>query len=303
MKKDVSKVKPFVLPGAIVLGLLLHEFCKMLTFIVPYLIFSILLLTFATTDLCRMRVKKLDIWLMTCQSIGAIVLYVLFSGVFTDIAIAEGLMMGALCPVASSVTVVAVILGAKRENTVAYTIFGNLLVCVLAPLLMLVATHKQDTNLLYSFLSVFSKIGVAIGLPFFVMLIMQRFAKKTVTVLSRINGLSFYLWAFALLLTLGQTIDFIFIHGAGHWDVILILGLSTLVMVPLQFYIGRIIGKRYGDPIAGQQLLGQKNTAMGIWISNTYLSPLSSTFMAFYSICQNILNSWQIWRHNRIERK
>ena len=37
---------------------------------------------------------------------------------------------------------------------------------------------------------------------------------------------------------------------------------------------------------------------MGIWMANYYLSPLSSVFLAFYSVCQNLFNSWQLWRAN-----
>ena len=51
--------------------------------------------------------------------------------------------------------------------------------------------------------------------------------------------------------------------------------------------------------ISGGQLLGQKNTAMGIWMSNTYLQPLSSVFLAFYIIWQNLFNSLQLWWHDR----
>ena len=56
------------------------------------------------------------------------------------------------------------------------------------------------------------------------------------------------------------------------------------------------MGGRYGDRMAGGQLLGQKNSAMGIWIANTYLLPLASVFPALYSIWQNVFNSWQLWR-------
>ena len=33
---------------------------------------------------------------------------------------------------------------------------------------------------------------------------------------------------------------------------------------------------------------------MGIWMANTFLSPLSAVFLAFYSVYQNLFNAWQI---------
>ena len=67
----------------------------------------------------------------------------------------------------------------------------------------------------------------------------------------------------------------------------------------IHFATGKWLGSKYGDRIAGGQLLGQKNTAMGIWMANTYLNPLASVFLAFYSIWQNLFNSWQLWHQDR----
>ncbi|MCM1290546.1 MAG: transporter [Prevotella sp.] len=292
---NTRKIKPYVLPAAIILGLIFHDACGMISGIVPYLIFAILILSFASTNLRKLKFKKLDLWLMLFQALASLALYISFQFLFHNEALAQGMMLAALCPVASSVTVVATMLGAKRENTIAYTIVGNLLICVLAPAIFVFIGNNPYSNLTDSFYAIFGKIATIIGLPFFIMLIIQIWAKPVNKIISNFSGLSFYLWAAALLLTLGQTIDFIFLHGKGHLHLIVGLGLGAAILCPLQFFIGRLIGKRFGDTIAGQQLLGQKNSAMGIWMANTYLNPLASTFLAFYSIWQNILNSRQIY--------
>ena len=112
--------------------------------------------------------------------------------------------------------------------------------------------------------------------------------------IARYKGLGFYLWSVALLFTLGQTIDFIFLHGEGNWISIAWLGGLSILFCIIQFSFGRWLGRRYGDVIGGGQLLGQKNSAMGIWMANTFLSPLSAVFLAFYSVYQNLFNAWQI---------
>lgn len=299
MTLNVKKIKPFVLPAAIVLGLLLHGLCVRIAGIVPFLVFIMLLLTFNSTELRRLRFKRLDLWLMLFQTVASIVLYSVSRLTFYNATIAQGMMLGALCPVAGSVTVVAVELGAKRSNTVAYTIIGNLLISLLAPIMLTFVGNSQAPDFTDSFFSIFGRIAATIGLPFFVALILQIWAKPVSGRLARYSGLSFYIWAIALLLTLGQTIDFIFIHGAGNWDVILILGIGSIAICLMQYFIGRCIGRKFGDSVAGQQLLFQKNSAVGIWMSNTYLNPLASTFLAFYSVGQNLVNSIQIWRHSR----
>lgn len=300
---QTSKIKPYILPAAIVFGLLLHDQCAMFAGVVPFVIFSILVLSFSTTDLRRLKFERLDALLMLVQVIGTVVLYLLFWLFTGNKTIAQGMMLGALCPVASSVTVVAMMLGARRENTVAYTIMGNLLICVFAPLVFVCIGGSSGSDILELFLQILWRITLAIGMPFFLMLTVQHWFPRASAALNSVSGLSFYLWALALLLTLGQTIDFIFLHGQGHWGVIAILAVGALLICPAQFVIGRVIGQRCGDAIAGQQLLAQKNSAMGIWMSNTYLDPLASTFLAFYSISQNLINSWQIWRRGHKSKK
>ena len=41
-----NKMRQYVLPIAIILGLLLHEYCAAFSVVVPYVIFTIILLTF-----------------------------------------------------------------------------------------------------------------------------------------------------------------------------------------------------------------------------------------------------------------
>lgn len=292
----MRKYKPFVLPAAIVLGLALHSACAAVSWMVPYVIFTILLLTFSTIELRKLRFGMMDVCLGGVQLLLAFALYGISWLIASNKTISQGLMMGALCPVASSVTVVAGMLGAKHVNTISFTIFGNLLIAFVSPVVFLFVGHTGAGSLTDSFFSIFGRISTAIGLPFFAMLAIQLWFKPLATKIKEYSGWSFYLWAIALLFTLGQTIDFIFLHGKGNWDVIAILAVGAIVICGLQFAIGRRIGIRYKDKIGGQQLLGQKNTAIGIWMSNTYLNPLASTILAFYSIAQNVLNSWQIWR-------
>ena len=252
----MQRFRPYVLPVAIVLGLLLHRWCAMFSFLVPFIIFSILLLTFTAVDLRRLRMTMIDLWLILFQvlvSISCFLFIKLFGG---SHIVAEGVLIGVLCPVASSVAVVA--------------------------------------GLLDGFLLMFSKIGSTLALPFFLAVLMQFMLPRVNNFIAQYKGLGFYLWSVALLFTLGQTIDYIFLNGEGNWSSIVWLGILSLSFCVLQFAFGRWLGKKYGDVVGGGQLLGQKNSAMGIWMANTFLTPLSSVFLAFYSVFQNVFNAWQL---------
>ena len=295
----MSKLRSYILPMAIILGLLLHSWCSLLAWIVPYFIFIILLLNFVAVDLRKLHISSMNLWLMLFQIVVSIGGYYTIRSVYPNETVAQGILIGILCPVAASVVVIASMLGAKRETTTTYTIVGNLMVAIIAPVYFSFIGSHQDMSFINSFLLILSKISPVIGLPFFVVLVLQVFFPKTNHFLSRYKGISFYHWAISLLLTLGQTINFIFIHGKGNENTILALGISSVITCTIHFATGKWLGGKYGDRIAGGQLLGQKNTAMGIWMANTYLNPLASVFLAFYSIWQNLFNSWQLWYQDR----
>ncbi len=295
----MQKIKSYVLPIAIVLGLLLHDYCAAFSVVVPYIIFTIILLTFTAVDITKLRFKPLFIWIILFQVVVSLGGYYLLRLFNVNEIIAEGVFIGVLCPVAASVAVVSTMLGADRNTVTSFSVIGNLVISVVAPIYFSFIGVNQDMPFFTSFLHILRRIGTVIGLPFFIALALQLCLPKANAFLSRYKGLAFYLWAVALFLTLGQTIHFIFLNGKGNWGSILWLGVSALLFCIIQFGLGKWIGSKYGDTIAGGQLLGQKNSAMGIWMANHYLNPLASVFLAFYSVFQNLFNSWQLWYKER----
>lgn len=291
----MQKYKSLVLPVALIAGYLLREICSVLSMFVPPVIFLILVLTFSGVRLSALRPDKLDLVIASFQTIFSILLYYLLLVTTSSQAIAQGAMMCVLCPVASSVTVVATMLGANPVRTTTYTIVGNLLIVIIAPVYFSIISPTTNISFGQSLLLILTKIAGIIALPYIIILVVQRFIPKLNASISRFKNLSFYLWAFALFVTIGHTADYVVLGWHGEVGTITWLGIVSLIICIAQFVIGKRIGKRYGDRIAGGQILAQKNSAMGIWMLNTFLNPLASVALAFYSIWQNIFNSYQIY--------
>ena len=49
------------------------------------------------------------------------------------------------------------------------------------------------------------------------------------------------------------------------------------------------------------QSLGQKNTVFSIWMGYTFFTPITSITGGFYSIWQNLINSWQLEQKRKKE--
>lgn len=295
-----------ILPVAILFGLLFHHWCNTLVIIVPYLIFSILLLNFTAVEIKKLKLihmSGMNIALLLFQILVSLGGFLFVNGLWADEIVAEGVLIAVLCPVAASSVVISCLLGANRETVTAHVILGNLMVAVVAPIYFSFIGQQQDMPFLDSFLLILKRVSPIIAFPFFIALALQTFSPTVNSFISRYKSWSLHLWALALAITLGQTINFIYMHGKENINSIIVLGIVSIFICALQFGIGKFIGKRYGDIVAGGQMLGQKNSALGIWMANLYLSPLSSVSIALYSIWQNLFNSWQMYAHDKKQKQ
>ena len=294
--------RSLILPIAIIFGLLFHHWCSVLAAYVPYLIFTILLLNFTAVDIKKLKLMRLtgmNISLLLFQIVVSLGCYFLAKAAGGNEIIAQGALIAIICPVAASSVVISCILGANRETVTAHVILGNLMVAIVAPIFFSFIGVQQQMPFLESFWLILKRVSPIIAFPFFIAFALQLWLPAGNNLISRFKGWSLYIWALALAITLGQTINFIFLHGADNVNSIIILGIISVVICAVQFAVGKLLGKKYGDIVAGGQMLGQKNTALGIWMANIYLNPLASVSIALYSIWQNLFNSWQMYMHEK----
>ncbi len=281
---------------AILVGLFFHHYLALVKPFVPILIFFILFLNFSSVEIRTLRIRPLHWWLLSFQIVVSLGAYLLFHP-FNEL-LAQGILIGVLSPVAASVVVVACMLGSDRATITTHSLVGNVGVALVAPVYFSFIGTNMDMPFWDSFFLILSKVAPTLVLPLLIIILLQLFLPKVNAYIARYRGASFYLWAVALMVTIGQTIDFIYLHGAGNGASIFWLTFASLVACAVQFGVGKFIGKQYGDKVSGGQGLGQRNTALAIWMASIYLQPLASIFPAMYSIWQNVYNSYQLWRHD-----
>lgn len=291
-----QKVRPYVLPFAILVGIIFHGFFGKLSGYSHYLIFLILFVTLCDMDYKQIRITGLHIWLLLFQLVVSVACYFIFLP-FGD-TLAQGAFMGILAPVAVSSTVVAVILGGNAATMVTYTILYNLVLSIAGPVAFSLIRFADQIPFWAACWIIIKKVFPIIVGPFFLAFFFQKVLPRTTKVIVSSKMLPFYLWAGALTIVIGQTIDFIVIRKSNV-GMIAVMSAIALVECIIQFGFGRWVGKKYGDTISGGQALGQKNGVLSIWMTMTYLDPLASVVPASYIIWQNIWNSIQIWMKNR----
>lgn len=295
-----SHIRSLVLPVAMTLALVFHGFFGRLYFLAPYLVFTMLFISYTAIDFREMRPKWMDFWLMAFQIFFCLLSYGAGRWLLHSEVLAKGLYIIALTPVAASSVVVSCALGARRETVTTFTILNNLMVAVVAPVLFALLGQSADKSVLENMLMIFARIAPQIVLPFFTALLLHYVAPKVNAAISSMKSMTLYIWAFTLTVVLGKTFHGISINPDKQWGLMALMFALCIVQCTILFWVGKKVGIRYGDKMAGGQELGQKNTSFGIWMANTFFQdPLTGLPMAFYSICQNIFNSWQMYDHDR----
>lgn len=297
MKAILKFIKDWTLPLAIITGAIFHDFFDILAPITPYLIFCMLMLTFCKLSPRKVRLSALHLWLIAIQLIGCLAVY--FSLYKYNRILAEGAMICVLAPTATSAAVITGMLGGSVASITTYTLVGNLMVAAAAPIIFsFIGTHS-DLVFMDSFLQICLKVGPLLILPLLAAWGMQKFTPKIHKKLLSFHGLSFYLWAFALMVVMGRTVCYLINQENPDITTEILIAVASLIICCVQFFVGRKIGGKYKKAIAGGQGLMQKNTILAIWMAQVFLNPVASIGPASYILWQNSINSWQLWKRRR----
>ncbi|MDO4320350.1 MAG: transporter [Bacteroidales bacterium] len=300
---DISRLrqnlKPWMLPIAMLCGILFHSVIDSVQFLAPWLIFTMLLITFCRLRPSEFRITPLTWLIVAVQIFGGIALYFALSPLSTDIA--EGAMICVLCPTATAAPVITGMLGGSIAVLVAISLLSNLGVALVAPPFFAMIGGQTGMHISYAeaFLTIAAKVGPLILGPIAVALLLLRFAPRVHDAISSRQSLSFYIWAVSLIIVVGRAVTFAMAEPAERVPEMVLLALIAGAVCIAQFIIGRRIGRRYGDRIAGAQGLGQKNTVLAVWMAVTYLNPIASIAPAAYIAWQNTINSVQIYYKER----
>ncbi len=292
----LKRLKSYMMPMAMTIGILFYNYVSVFAFLIPYLIFIMLLFTYTKLSISNIRFTKMHVWLISIQIIGSILVYFALKPINSTLA--QGIMICILAPTATAAPVIAGMLKGNVASLTAYSLLSNLTVALVAPLFFSYIGYNE-LPFLTSVFEITERVGFLLIIPFVIALILNKFLPKTSLFLQSKSGISFYLWSIALTVVTGKTVKFIVAQGSSHLWVEIGIATGALVVCVFQFWLGRKIGRKLDDTVAGGQGLGQKNTVLAIWMAQMYLNPIASIGPGTYVLWQNSVNSWQIWRQRK----
>ena len=258
-------------------------------YITPVMIFAMLFFTYCRVDVTKMRVTMMHFWLFAAQIVGAIAVYTLCLPLGQTIA--QGAMICALAPIAMAAVVIGGMLGANIENMTTYSLLCNIATAFVAPFLLSWVGNGECT-----LMQILQKVAPLLVAPFVAGQLCRLLLPKVAGWVADHSRVSFYIWLVSLVIVVGRTTAFVIDHIVTEARTEIILAIVAGVICVAQFALGRKIGAKYGDTVAGGQSLGQKNTILAVWMAQSFLNPLSCVAPTAYIIWQNIVNSYQIYK-------
>ncbi len=295
MKISSHTMRSISMPLGMVVGALLcypintfDEWCGGQT--TPLFIFSMLFCTFCRVNVREMKPSWLHVWLMVVQVAVTVAIYMALLPLGETVA--QGGMICALAPMAMGAVVIAGMLGANIATMATHCLICNFVIAFIAPPMLSAWGNGTCTVT-----EILMRVAPLLISPFVVAQLCRWLTPKAARWIGSHTMIPFYIWLWSLVVIMGKTTYFIIQSGITHLKTEIVLAVVALVICLVQFGVGRWLGKRYGDVASGTQALGQKNTVMAIWLAQTFLNPLSCVAPTAYIVWQNIVNSYQIYKH------
>lgn len=291
-----SNIKSLMMPLAMVIGAVFYPWMEYVTFLSPYLIFIMLFITYCKLSPRDFKPGKFEIVLLGVQIILAFFAYL--CTFFWNRTLAEGVLICFLIPTATAAPVITSMLGGSISKVATYSLLCNSFVAITAPLILAALGDHPEMSFVDSFLLILKQVFPLILLPLALAIISRKFTPKFHQYVVQRQQLSFYCWCLSLIIVVGSCTSF----AIKNWTpestgTMILLAIGALAACLIQFKLGRNIGTHFGDTVSGGQSLGQKNTVLAVWMALTYLNPMASIAPAAYVAWQNIVNSWQLMRH------
>ena len=312
--KLIQKLQAWLLAIAICIGCIVYAAFHYLSFllplkpyvnlgleyVVPWLIFIMLFVSFCKVDVKQMRPRKWHAVLLIIQFVLSVFFIFMIRTSSSDAVVytLEGVLVCVIIPTAAAAAVITGKLGGNESSLTSYMIMSNMSSAVLIPFLFPFITDN-GSGFIEDFLQILPRVFPMIVLPFVTALAVKYYVPKFhYFIVTKCKNLAFYIWATTTITITGEVLRSI-VNSKEDGSFLLFLALVSLIVCFIQFCVGKIVGHFFGQRISAGQAFGQKNMVFGVWVALSYLAPTAAISPGCYVLWQNLVNSFQLWYRDK----
>jgi bile acid:Na+ symporter, BASS family len=284
-------VKNFILLISIVVGTLLpygHDY----VFLIRYFLMIMLYFSFLDVSVNLNIIQKKHFIILAAIIFSSTLLFLLIKPL--DIHLAEAAFITAFAPTAIAAPVIISLKKKKVEFVMFSLLLNNIVISLLLPFFLPFIVH---TTKLMSVNDVLFPVLITISIPLILAQATKYFTPSFWTKLVGWKDSTFYILILNIYLATSDASTYIRTELSHNLSIVFKIGIVSLLLCIFFFSVGWLIGGKE-HAAESSQSLGQKNNAFTLWISLTFMSPLSALGPVFYVLFQNIYISWQLYKHN-----
>ena len=293
-----SRIKGFAPLFFIALGIVSWRVTAPFGGVVPWIISSMLFFSVLNMSPRAAAPRPKHFLLLVLQlGIGAVLYFVLSRW---NVLLATSLFMCFLAPAAAAAGAMTSLMDGDTGFATGYTIVTHGLICLLAPFLLpLLDAHSQLPFWTLSgqiALLVIRMVMLPISLAWLVRGEMKEMGKTP----RPPKKLTYLLWLSSLIFILGKGVSFVAKEGTEQIGLLVGSFAVGLLACAIQFTLGSYLARHIGvDEVACRQSMGQKNTALTLWLCISFMHPLVAPGIAGYSAWQNFFLTYYMNRRSR----
>ena len=205
----LNRLKPFMLPIAMVGGILFYPWMGYLQFLSPYLIFTMLFITYCRLDFRHISLGRFQWVLLGVQMLIAASAYL--SLAWVNHTVAEGVFICVFIPTATAAPVICAMLGGSLSKLATYSLLCNVFVAIVGPFVLALIGDTQY-GFMESFIMILRMVMPLLLGPILASLLIRNALPKFHEAVKAHQSISFYLWAVSLFIIVGGCVSFIINH-------------------------------------------------------------------------------------------
>jgi len=210
-----------------------------------------------------------------------------------NLELAQTAFITSIAPTAIAAPVIISLKRKKVEFVTFSLILNNIVITLMIPFLLpAVMNRAQNISINDVLLPVIIILAVPLSVAQFIRFVIPKLWNLLVV----IKDFSFYILIVNVYIATSDASTYIRSNLASKLDIIFFIALISLLLCLFFFGLGWLIGGKNYKHEASQSL-GQKNNAFTIWLSITYMNPISVLGPVFYVLFQNIYISWELYKH------
>ncbi|MBS3944852.1 MAG: hypothetical protein KGZ42_05095 [Melioribacter sp.] len=283
-------MKTILLLLTITIGILFpygHEY----TFLIRYFLMVMLFFSFLDVKVNKEIITKKHFVILFTIIISASLIFILINPFSPELA--QTAFITAIAPTAIAAPVITSLKRKKVEFVAFSLLLNNFVIASLIPFMLPVVVQSQAD---ISITDVLFPILITFSIPFISAQLLKVLSKKIWTWLVNWKDVSFYILIINIYIATSDASNYVQSEFSNNLGIIFLIAASSALLCIFFFGLGWIIGGKNYHHEASQSL-GQKNNAFTIWLSLTYMNPISAIGPVFYVLFQNLYISYELHKH------